>query len=234
MRTLIQWRAPEVRQSRDRVLERLGILSDEVSDRLDRLLDRAQGLFDECAKPGAVFQSVSRDEFAEIYAGDGMNEPATPLGEILPRAESLATFAATLGRRIDEEIRQLFDGGDPALGYLLDVIAGLAAEQLAELTAERFLRVIRCRPEVRALPYSPGYCGWHVSGQRALFEHVRPVELGIGLTESCLMDPVKSVSGVLVAGPADIHKFIPAYGFCSTCETKTCRARIAAVLGRTR
>jgi hypothetical protein len=82
----------------------------------------------------------------------------------------------------------------------------------------------------RALAYSPGYCGWHVTGQRKLFKYLRPEEIGITLNASCLMQPLKSVSGVLVVGPGHVHKFQPTYSFCETCREKQCRERIATVL----
>ena len=50
-----------------------------------------------------------------------------------------------------------------------------------------------------------------MSGQRALFACLQPEAIGVTLNASCLMDPLKSVSGVLAAGPADIHRFAPGY-----------------------
>ena len=229
MRSVIQYGPREVRDGREAVLARMAMTLGDVSVRLERLFEQAEQRLDEIAAPVAVFHSLSSDECLRIFDGDGMNALATPLGEILPRATAVATFAGTLGPALDEEIRALFERGDPALAYVLDATAGCAAERLADLTARRFVRAIRGGPEIRALAYSPGYCGWHVSGQRALFEHLRPVDLGIGLTASCLMDPVKSVSGVLVAGLPPIHTFRPTYPFCTACESKMCRARIAGV-----
>jgi hypothetical protein len=78
----------------------------------------------------------------------------------------------------------------------------------------------------RILRYSPGYCGWNLTGQRALFAALGPEEIGIHLTDSCLMEPVKSISGVMVMGPADIHRFTDDYSFCLTCPTHDCRRRI--------
>jgi hypothetical protein len=84
--------------------------------------------------------------------------------------------------------------------------------------------------DARVLTYSPGYCGWHVSGQRALFRVLRPEEIGVTLNESCLMQPLKSVSGVMVAGAAAVHRFRPTYDFCDACATHECRTRMASVL----
>jgi hypothetical protein len=76
------------------------------------------------------------------------------------------------------------------------------------------------------LPYSPGYCGWHVTGQRRLFDRLEPQRIGVTLNSSCLMQPLKSVSGVLVIGPSSIHEFDNDFDFCALCSTYQCRARI--------
>ena len=79
------------------------------------------------------------------------------------------------------------------------------------------------------LRYSPGYCGWHISGQRRLFDYLDPGQIGITLRESFLMDPLKSVSGVLIAGPREIHRFTDDYDFCDQCDTRGCRQRLRAL-----
>jgi hypothetical protein len=87
------------------------------------------------------------------------------------------------------------------------------------------------RPESVALAYSPGYCGWHISGQKQLFAFLKPEQIGISLTKSCLMRPLKSVSGVVIVGHGSIHEFQDAYPFCERCRTHGCRDRIAVHAG---
>ena len=81
----------------------------------------------------------------------------------------------------------------------------------------------------RAFLYSPGYCGWHISAQERLFARLRPEQIGIRLNERFLMTPLKSISGVLVAGPARIHQVTGSYPFCAQCKSPACRER---ALGR--
>jgi hypothetical protein len=88
----------------------------------------------------------------------------------------------------------------------------------------------RVPPVSRVLPYSPGYCGWHVSGQLALFDCLGPDEVGVELSESCLMRPLKSVSGVLVAAEPEVHTFVNDFPFCGDCVDHQCRERIARVV----
>ena len=100
---------------------------------------------------------------------------------------------------------------------------------MAQIAARRFQAETGAAPGTAVLPYSPGYCGWNVTGQRALFAQLEPGELGLTLNESCLMYPVKSVSGVLVLAPIGAHGFSPAFPCCSTCTTLDCQERAAAL-----
>jgi cobalamin-dependent methionine synthase I len=158
------------------------------------------------------------------------------MDEIVPRAHGFALFAATLGQELDDDVREMFAHGDPAQGFMLDMVASSAADRLAHLMADAFMAALaasgRASDGWHALPYSPGYCGWHVSGQRALFDRLEPAAAGIALTSSCLMQPIKSVSGVVIVGPAQAHRFRPNYPFCDVCATRECLPRMASTKGK--
>jgi hypothetical protein len=180
------------------------------------------------AEPRAVFEEIASAAFAGTL--DGAAAGGSVVASVYPRAEALALFAATLGEPVCLEIRRLFGRGEVALGYMLDTVASVAADRLADLAAARFrdaLAPLGSGP-LRVLPYSPGYCGWPTTGQGPLFEKLQPGEIGISLNDSFLMWPLKSVSGVLVAGPLDTHVFEPDFPFCDDCATRACRARLAA------
>ncbi len=198
------------------------------STRSAALLQRALELFHSCSEPLGVSEPIRLDEFAGIFAGQGRNAPATPLAGVFPRAERLHLFAFTLGARISGEIQRLFASDDFALGSVLDAVASLAADQagrIAEAWVESRDAGQKKGARLKALLYSPGYCGWHISGQEKLFARLRPERIGISLNASFLMSPLKSISGVLVAGPAAIHRFSEVYPFCGQCKSPTCRER---------
>ena len=191
-------------------------------------------LLGEIAEPVGILADISIERFAEVYEGEGENEPRTPVGDIFPRADHLAVFAATLGAGVSGEITDRFKSGDLAVGVMLDAAASVAADNLARVMQDRFCRRLAERGEADAatgvLRYSPGYCGWHVSGQRKLFEYLRPERIGLTLRESFLMEPLKSVSAVVIAGPPEIHEFPDTYPFCGPCETHNCRQRVPTLL----
>ena len=179
-----------------------------------------------------MVEEVTREEFPAVYEGEGNNPPVTPLPEIVTRGEGLALYAATLGEGVSHRIGDLFDEQEPAVAYLLDAVASAAADRLSRCLAEHFgtrLAERGAAPDhAQVLPYSPGYCGWHVTGQRRLFARLRPEEIGIRLSSSFLMTPLKSVSGVLVGGTAETHRFRPDFLFCEACATRECRIRMAS------
>lgn len=187
-------------------------------------------LLAELTEPVGVLAEVTHDQFETVYWGQGHNDPRTPVGEIHGRADRLALFAVTLGDRVCREIGRLFASNDPALAAMLDSAASVAADQAAQCAEDRFGGMIMndgggtASTGVRR--YSPGYCGWHLSGQVALFETLRPQRVGITLRDSFLMEPLKSVSGVILAGAGDIHDFPANYPFCRQCTTRGCRERI--------
>ncbi len=205
-----------------------------VPSRLAVLFGHALEIFERLATPRGLIKELPVEDFAEIYRGEGRNAPDTPLAEIYPNAQRLAVFAATVGEAASDEIGILFKRGEPALGYALDVIASEATSLLADALGRRVLAALRDRhaaaEDSRVLPYSPGYCGWHISGQRRLLDVLHGGTIGMALSASFLMRPIKSVSGVLVAGPAAIHRFRPVYPFCDDCTTHECRARMASAL----
>ncbi len=227
MRQRVEWTAAESLPSRADVLRLQGIGPDvEVPPRIGALLDSALEAYLELAHPRAVLASIANLEFARVYRGEGHNARETPLEAIYPLADDLALMAATVGIRLSASVREMFDRHDVALGCMLDAVGSAAADRLTVLLAARQAEALGV-PSLRVLAYSPGYCGWHVSGQRALFDYLQPDDVGITLNSSCLMQPLKSVSGVLVAGAGRIHRFRPTFDFCGTCQDTPCRERIA-------
>jgi len=216
------------------VLDSQGIPAEaRLPRRLLELADSAVELYASLAEPRGIYEEISTEEFVAVYHGEGRNAQRTPLEAIFPRADRLALFAVTLGPALVKEISRLFDENEPALGYVLDAIASTRADLAAGLLARHYLEALRGEdrvgPRAGVLPYSPGYCGWHITGQRALFRRLEPERIGITLNTSCLMHPLKSVSGLFVIGDGSVHRFDNDFDFCDDCATQDCRVRIASL-----
>jgi len=231
LRKIIDISIEEIRPDVTGVLATQGVpVGTPPPERVRALYDSAEALFMELAEPRGIMAEVSIDAFRGIYAGNGLNEPDTPLEGIFPGAAGLALFAFTLGEAVSREIESQFKGNGLAVGYMLDAIASYSADKASGVGEGVFSEYLLSRggsESMRVLLYSPGYCGWHVSGQGKLFEYLRPGDIGIRLNDSFLMVPLKSISGVLVAGDAGIHKFKNNYPFCASCRTGNCRTRMS-------
>ena len=229
MRRVLRIEAPDVLPSRTAVLYRAGVPADrKPSERVLGLAARATELFLREAEPVGLLEELSLDELLAVHReGRERGEPSV-LERVAPQAARLALFAATLGEPVCTRIRTLFDEGDAPLGFLLDAVASEAAAALAEELGDAF-HAEAGPAGLSVLAYSPGYCGWPVTGQRPLFARLAPGEIGISLGESALMSPVKSVSGVLVEAPPRAHRFRPDFAFCDLCADRTCLPRMASL-----
>ena len=66
--------------------------------------------------------------------------------------------------------------------------------------------------------YSPGYCEWSVAEQQKLFSLLPENFCGISLSDSSLMTPIKSVSGIIGIG-----KDLKQKGYqCNWCNDQNC------------
>lgn len=235
MKWPLRWAAAEVAPPVDVVSRAMGFPEPAaMSPRVAVLVDRARSAFERLAVPRGVARLVGHATFARVYAGSGRNDLRTPLATIHPRAEALALFVGTLGEAVSREIADAFAGRDPALAYVLDTVASEAADTLATRIAADVAARVKARGGAdaasSALPYSPGYCGWHVSGQAALFAELEPApETGVTLNESCLMQPLKSVSGVVVVAPRESHAIVTDFDCCDVCTTRHCLDRLAGL-----
>ncbi len=227
----------EVAPAKQAVLEHLGMPpATQLPERIQHGYNAAARLLETTAAPRGIVADISASDFAIVYRGEGLNEPASPVGDIFPNAEHLALFTVTLGAETGTAISEGFATHDYAIACMLDAMASESADLTAAVVERRFETLLRERgwatEDGAVLRYSPGYCGWDVTGQRKLFAYLRPEQIGVTLTDSCLMQPLKSVSGVLIAGPKAIHRFPPSYSFCSRCESKECRDRMSELLAR--
>jgi hypothetical protein len=231
MAEFVELGVADVTPSRESVLGAIGVESNAVpDDRVKELVDQGIELFSEMAVPRAMYMPIELAAFWKVYAGEGHNEADTPLDRILPKSQALALFAVTVGERVSRCIAQLFSDNDFALGFAVDAAASQGAERVAEAVESQFRDQVRAsNPTVATLAFSPGYCGWHVTAQKKLFKRLDPVQIEISLNESCLMTPLKSISGVIVAGDKEIFDFSDDYPFCDLCASRNCRERLEAV-----
>ena len=139
----------------------------------------------------------------------------------LSNADSAVIFICTAGPEIGRRSRKAMMERELLQGYIYDVIGSEIVEAAVDImereignsAAEKGLKITN--------RYSPGYCGWDVREQHGLFTFFHDNFCGIRLTSSALMDPVKSVSGIIGIGTnVRFNQYT-----CRMCEMKDCLYR---------
>lgn len=139
------------------------------------------------------------------------------IGVHLGNLEKIAVFAGTAGMEISNWSNQAMK--DNILkGYIIDILgSGIIEAAIDKLQAR-----IKSKMEANGLKisnrYSPGYCDWALAEQQKLFSLLPPSFCGITLTDSSLMQPFKSVSGIIAIGEKVKYN---AYT-CNICEMENC------------
>jgi hypothetical protein len=130
-------------------------------------------------------------------------------------------FTCTIGNGMETWAKKMIMEGNPILGYLIDSVASLTAETATNLLHEHIGSKMQKDDLNITNRYSPGYCNWSVAEQKLLFSLLPENFCGIRLTESSLMIPIKSVSGVIGAG----KKVKRNEYLCDKCGVKNCTYR---------
>ncbi len=139
----------------------------------------------------------------------------------LKNVKDIIIFVCTIGKEIEDYVTTLVSAGDTISAFILDRIAS----ELVELTAD--MLEVKIQNDLNEINfnltnrYSPGYCGWSVSEQQKLFSLLPESFCGIHLTESSLMLPIKSVSGIY---GADLNLIKKDY-HCEICDDEFCYRR---------
>lgn len=213
--------------------EQLGLTSQEIFHDLqcdDAMSQEASEILDEVS-------GFLQSRFAFVTTGIDTLQRFSPGRIILSQlrnSEALCYFVATAGCEFEEYQHKLMLQGDMVKVYLANEIGSMIAERTADKMEELLQAQLTPKGLNRTNRFSPGYCGWHVSEQPLLFElfdqnHKKtddtpqplPEPCGIHLTDSCLMLPIKSVSGIIGIG----HNVKKLDYTCGICKLDSCYKR---------
>jgi hypothetical protein len=186
----------------------------------DRVIEQALAL----SRPRAVYEvhETAQDDDGAVRLAEA-RFTGKILARVLRGSDLAAAYAVTLGPELDAESSRLAAEGDVLSSVLLDTAGTLV---LANASIALIGRVFDGEAAPRGCavtpPFGPGQCRWDLAEQRVLFEIIVPSQIGIALTDTFLMIPKKSVSGIVGIGkPGEISTATP----CQLCERKDCPGR---------
>ena len=136
-------------------------------------------------------------------------------------SEAYALFVCTSGVEYDAYQQQLKQQGDMVRVFIADALGSVIAEKCADQMEVSLQQSVDKLGWHHTNRFSPGYCGWHVSQQQLLFPFFQGQTCGVQLTDSSLMLPIKSVSGIIGLGKEVRRQDYT----CGLCDFKQCYKR---------
>lgn len=188
----------------ENVLNGLGMKLTDADDYLLNLIHHISTQSLQLVRPRASFSIFENPRFDIEQNVLWLNNAALDLGKtitsVLRKSEWMIVFAATIGHDLEHWSKQEMKAGNSLEGYIIDLVGS----ELAENTVDHLHLKLQLLAESKGYGitnrYSPGYCNWPVSDQHNLFKLFGESNCGIELSESSLMLPVKSVSGIMGVG----------------------------------
>lgn len=172
-------------------------------------------------------REIRLDE-GEIEIQDVVFSTGRQVCAYLRGAEQAALFLCTAGDEISRLSGRFTADGNLLEAYLVDAIGSLTVENAMDKIMDDLEQEQKAAGWRISNRYSPGYCNWELSEQKKLFRLMEGNHTGITLTDSCLMIPRKSVSGIIGIGKSIIRRD---YG-CDICHNAACIYRKIRQSGR--
>jgi len=229
MQSLLKKQEAYIDKSRIRIDpgEMMRLLGEEqgmIDNHTGTLLEQYTGECLRVSSPAGAFilvealESPSEDKISI----QGMNfDSGKIIHKMLRHSAFYALFMVTAGPGPENLARSLLSEGAYLEGYIADLVASALVDSAADQVQEQIKHQAEKNDLRITNRYSPGYCSWKVEEQQKLF-HLFPEECcGISLSESSLMSPVKSISGIIGIGTGVKYRDYT----CEICPMLTCQFR---------
>lgn len=229
MRALFPFHYINIEKSRIQVIpiEILKLLGEQQGNMDTHTHDLVEEYIAECIRLSSPQGAFVRTEALESISTEDIHVPKMTFntGNIIPKmlqhSQSYAFFLVTAGPEPEGLARSLMSKGSYLEGYIVDLVASALVDSLADQLQEHVRALALSEGMQITNRYSPGYCSWNVKEQQKLFKLFPEGCCGISLSESCLMNPVKSISGIIGLGAKVRYRDYT----CELCSMKDCHFR---------
>jgi hypothetical protein len=187
---------------------------------VDRHIQNASRLIE--PQHSFVIRNTEGVEGNRVFFGDVIFESRT-IAQLMQQCQKAAIFAVTIGGSLERQVQRLSDEGRVLEAAIMDAVGSDAAEKVATAVQNRVREIANAQGLGISARFSPGYCDWDVGQQKMVFQAMNGRSAGIRLTDSCLMVPRKSVSGVIGMSPygGELEGWSP----CRSCKRDNCPGR---------
>jgi hypothetical protein len=148
--------------------------------------------------PAAVCKTLSvlgREDAVVRFQDTGFQVRSGDVAALLDECSSATLMAATIGPALSAAMDGLMAEKRMTEAMVMDAFGSEAVEGVVNTLCTR-LRESE-RESVPTRRFSPGYGDWDLSAQRAVLEELGAAEIGIGVGDSSILIPEKSVTAIM-------------------------------------
>jgi hypothetical protein len=154
-------------------------------------------------QPAACWDSVPVREVRheKVVLANGAKIGGGPVAAVVGGADDLVVGVCTVGSHISERVDFYTRAKDLFRGMVLSDLASYAVDLVRQGLCELVENEAYRKGLHVSTPLSPGESEWSVREQATIFSLVDASEIGVTLTSSMVMRPLKSLSLVMGVGP---------------------------------
>lgn len=203
------------------VFRYMGMRPDAADSALTSMVEDCLPQFLRAVQPKACYTELSVAESARGLDFGLFRLESTDLRRNLSGCDRVILFAATLGPQVDRQ-RRTAAVSSPTKALILDAMGTAGIEAVCDTLCKQFAQL---HPDKKPRPrFSPGYGDLPLAFQTTLLSVLDSHrKAGIGLSDSLLMIPQKSVSAFVGLGPLGCTRHSVS---CEECNQKDCEYRL--------
>jgi len=198
----------------EQAMERLKIEDDEDRAMVSELFETAKKI----ARPKVLYLEAYVEEISGSSVRiNGFDFKSDVLAANLKDVHRVFAYVCTCGAEVDDWSHK---EKDYVVSLWLDMIKEMFLRDASEFFREHMKNAYRFEKLSSINPGSGNLDNWHISQQKPLFEMIGDVnaEIGVTLTDSFLMLPVKSTSGLIYPSETEFVN-------CALCGRENCVGR---------
>lgn len=216
-----------IRIDRDNVLRYMGYKNpDNVSPAVEAEVNKEIEMAQKLLEPKLAYEKcpIRVDGSRQaVYLPDGRAWEGHFVANYMKGCHTIVITVSTAGPKLSAEIEAAFAQGDYLKAMALDAIADSAIDNINKQFWLILVNMVKKEGKGITGMLSPGHSDWDLTQQKLLFSLIDASAIGVSLTDSCLMVPIKSLSGIYGIGD-DIHVSKSSHN-CDMCPIKNCFMR---------
>lgn len=153
-------------------------------------------------EPAACWETfpVREIRHGKVVLGNGTVIGGGPVAAVVGGADELVVAVCTVGSRISERIEAYSREKGLFRGMMLSDLASYAVDLVRQELCERIEDEAKAKGLHVSTPLSPGESEWSVREQATIFSLLDASPIGVTLTPSMVMRPLKSLSLIMGIG----------------------------------